>query len=151
MRPARRTVRSAKESIRTEVFVRNKTMKRGRKTLLDNIVPLDATSQRSRLSPPASLSKDERAIFDLVVAENSHLTLLDAPMLTAFAQAAAKTISLAKKEGIQAWERSARIMAMLATRLRITPQSTATAQTLARHRRDRPPDHPPPWEYPTDD
>ncbi len=126
-------------------------MKRGRKTPLDDILPLDPTGQRSRLSPLGNLTKDEEALFDLIAAENRHLTPLDTPMLTAFAQAAAKTFELSKKHDVQSWERSARIMAMLATRLRITPQSTATAQTLARHRRDQPPDHTPPWEYPIDD
>lgn len=119
-------------------------MKRGRKTSIDNIVPLRPTWQRPKLSPSTSLGR-EKDIFDLVLAENQHLTPLDMRMLIAFAQASAKTFKLSKRQNVQSWERSARIMAMLATRLRITPQSTATPQTLARPRRDRPPDQPPPW------
>jgi hypothetical protein len=36
-------------------------------------------------------------------------------MLTAFAQASAKTVKLAKKQDARSWERSAPIMAVLAT------------------------------------
>ena len=60
-------------------------------------------------------------------------------MLSVYAQSVAKTIRLGKEKGAVAdWERSARVMVTLATKLRITPQASVRPETVGRQRRDAP-------------
>ena len=109
----------------------------GRKSATEaSVVRLATTGHRPKLSPPSSLTKDERSIFNLIVSENRHLTPTDMPMVAAFAQASVKVFELAKKDDVQEWERACRIQAMYATKLRLTPQSTQDPQTLGRRRKD---------------
>ena len=111
---------------------------RGRKSAesLLTVVSPGTTGLRPRLSPMAALTKDEQAIFTLVIGQNPHLTVTDAPLLTAFAQASAKAYKLVKKDDTRAWERACRVQAMLATKLRLTPQSSASGKVIGRLRRD---------------
>jgi phage terminase small subunit len=80
------------------------------------------------------LSTDERLLFMETAATHRHLTAGDQAMLAAFAQASVKSRKLAKKPDTQAWERATRVMAMLATKLRLTPQATSDPQKLGRKR-----------------
>jgi hypothetical protein len=103
-----------------------------------SVLRLATPRTRPRLSPPTSLTKDERIIFDLVAIENQHLAATDGPLLAAFAQASIKVFKLAKKEDVAAWERACRVQAMYATKLRISPQTCTDPQSIGRRRKDGP-------------
>jgi hypothetical protein len=113
---------------------------RGRKSaaaMATKLVAIDATKLRPRLTATARLSQVEQTVFDLVARQNRHLVPGDAVLLTAFSQAAARTFKASKGKDAAGWERSARVMTLLARSLRLTPQSVADPQKLARQRRDR--------------
>jgi len=103
------------------------------------VLRLAPTRRRPRLIPPAPLTKAEQAIFDLVASENPHLAATDTPLLASYAQAVVKTMKLARKgDAVGDWEKSARVMAMLATKLRVSPQSSTDPQAIGRRRKDDP-------------
>jgi hypothetical protein len=108
-------------------------LQRGRKSSL-NVVTLDVTSTRSRLTAPSLLTKAEAKFFVEVAAVNPHLRPADAPLLAAFAQAMVKTYRLARQSDISAWEKSARVAMALATKLRITAQSQVHPEAAGRKR-----------------
>jgi hypothetical protein len=102
-----------------------------------SVLRVAPTRGRRRLTPPTSLTKPEQAIFDAIAADNAHLTATDTALLASYAQAVVKTMKLAKEKGAVAdWERAARVAAMLATKLRITPQATTDPQSIGRRRKD---------------
>lgn len=101
-----------------------------------SVVQPATNGPRPRLIPPSSLTKAERAIFTSIAATARHLTETDTVLLAAYATAVAKTARLGKGKDTADWERSARVMAMLATKLRLTPQATASPQTIARQRKN---------------
>jgi hypothetical protein len=102
-----------------------------------SVVRLAPKRARPRLTAPSSLTKAEQSIFDAIASDNDHLTPTDSAMLAAYAQAALKTFKLAREKGaVQDWERAARVMAMLGTKLRITAQAAVDPKTLGRRRAD---------------
>src|SRR5262245_61710729 len=109
-------------------------MQRGRKSTDHlSIVGSSITGTRSAIIPLRKLTSDEKAIFDLVVRENAHLTQGDVPLLMVFARATAATFDTTDATS---FEKLARVSMSAATRLRLTQQSRTHPTTLARARRD---------------
>jgi hypothetical protein len=103
------------------------------------VVPLDV--QPLRISPPAELTKAQRAIFASIAANNAHLRPADSVMLGLFVQAVTKSQSLAKKSdaaSIASWEKTSRVAAMWATKLRLTVQSQVLPDAAGRKRDAQP-------------
>ena len=112
-------------------------IQRGRRSAASRAVLLaiDGKRQRVRIEPVASLSKVERSVFDLAVAENSHFVPSDAILLTAYARAMG--YFLKAKQDTASWAAAARTAVMLARALRLTPRSTTDPDALGRKRSDR--------------
>jgi uncharacterized protein (TIGR03382 family) len=94
-------------------------------------------SEPPRIVAPAGLSTKERALFNQTVAGCSatHFRQSDAPMLVAFVGAVLLSRRLARDASrVAEWEKVTRTMAMLATKLRMTPMSRLDAKTLAREK-----------------
>jgi hypothetical protein len=110
---------------------------RGRPSANANVIPIDRGLKR--LEPPADLSTAESELFRQTVAASAadHFVLSDLPLLISFVQAtlfvrrAAR--GLASDAGlIVTWERAVKTQAMLATRLRLSPQSRADPKAVTR-------------------
>lgn len=98
-------------------------MKRGRKSAAANVVSLDLTKARPRITPLAPLTKIEAKIFSEAVRLNAHLRECDGALLTSYAQALAKTYRLAKKDdaqSIKSWNEAGRNALAYARALRLT-------------------------------
>lgn len=111
---------------------------RGRKGIAElAIAPV--LSPMRMLQPPADLSASEAALFREVVANtaSSHFAASDAPLLASYCQATLLARSAGKRmvrdpDLVATWEKAVKAQAMLATKLRLTVQSRADAQTTAR-------------------
>jgi hypothetical protein len=79
----------------------------------------------SRLNPPPTLRKDERAIFVQVVGacDPRHFSEADLPLLVSLAQATARAHRTARGPDKAVWEKAVRLQMALARSLRITPQA----------------------------
>ena len=106
--------------------------------------------QPPRLDPPEALSDAERSVFVEVTNACSprHFTASDLPLLISFAQTTviARSAGASAASDLQAltiWEKAVRLQAMLATRLRLSPQSRLDPKTVARR---QPPLGPRPWD-----
>ena len=87
-----------------------------------------------RLTAPAGLNTKERVLFEQLVHTTSprHFRASDVSLLVAFVQAIAVAQAGPRfKQGAE-WEKATRMMASLATRLRLTPQSRSDPKTIAR-------------------
>ena len=118
---------------------------RGKKSAAKLAAPV-VDGSLPRLDPPAFLNKAERGLFvDLVNScDARHFVKSDLPLLASFVQATLKVRDAARDpDKLTTWEKSARIQAMLATRLRLAPQSRLDPKTV--HRRT-PLIGPKPWE-----
>jgi hypothetical protein len=129
-------------------------IQRGRKS--SNVVALGVTSSSPRLTPPATLSKAEKALFDELVASSDpqHFVPSDMPLLVSFVQATLLARSLASTAAkpskpdptvIGSWEKASRVMAMLATRLRLAPQARNDPKTVGVRQRNAAMLIKPPW------
>jgi hypothetical protein len=111
-------------------------MRRGRKSPDDAMASaINVTGKPSRLTAPASLTSGERTLFDDLVGacDSSHFRKSDLPLLIAFIQAAVISQAAAHDPGeIAVWEKSTRMLATLATRLRLAPQSRVDPKTIGR-------------------
>jgi hypothetical protein len=124
-------------------------LQRGRKSAADLAAP-PPVEELKRLEPPEHLNDDEKTIFaELVEAcAPQHFAKSDLPLLAAYAQSILLSREAAKEAGsapsaMALWEKAVKVMATLATRLRLSPQSRADPKTVARHM----PSHlPRPWE-----
>ena len=88
----------------------------------------------SRLKPPETLRKDERAILMQVIdaCDPRHFSEADLPLLVSLAQATALAHRAARSPDKAAvWEKAVRLQMALATKLRLTPQ-TRMDRKLAR-------------------
>jgi hypothetical protein len=88
---------------------------------------------------PSSLTKEQRVLFNEIVTSHRHLKAGDAPMVVSFVEARLITARLAKGKNIADWEKAARVMASLATKLRLTPQSSVDPHALSRKREQQMP------------
>jgi hypothetical protein len=104
----------------------------------------DLTSTRSAfvmptLQPPADLSATEAQVFREIAASvpATHFRQSDAPLLAAYATAIVVSRRSAKSlehdaSFITVWEKSTRLVATLATKLRLAPQSRLDAKAVSR-------------------
>jgi hypothetical protein len=108
----------------------------GRKSAAASVIKLTSTGSRSRLTAPEFLSSDDRELFVALASDNPHLTRTDAPLLAIYVQAMGRCARLGQRGKVDDWTKAMRAVGMLATKLRLTPQSTSDPQTLGRRRKD---------------
>ena len=97
-------------------------------------------SRRQDIEPPKYLSREEADLFREIVAsvKPGHFVPSDKPLLTAYIQAAWASQENARKmvtgdlQSMKAFESATRVMATLATRLRLAPQSRIQARAAGR-------------------
>jgi hypothetical protein len=121
---------------------------RGRKSAA-NLELIDVTGTPPRLTTPAGLTKVERSLFDFIVDASPphHFTDSDQPLLLSYVQACLMARSAAKiPTKVLIWERAVRVQAMLATKLRLAPQTRLDPKTLARQYANFDPNGPTLWE-----
>jgi hypothetical protein len=119
-------------------------MQRGRKSA--NVVALRVDCSPPPLQPPAYLNAAERALFEELIAaiDTRHFAQSDLPLLTSFVQSSLLSRRTARDpKQVVVWEKATRLQAMLATRLRISPQSRYDARAAARQLEYQ---GPKPWE-----
>jgi hypothetical protein len=117
---------------------------RGRKSAELIALP-NVASAPSRLSPPTYLNAKERKLFvELINAcDPRHFVESDMPLLVAYVQAVLLSRATAhKRDDVQVWEKATRMLATLATRLRLAPQARTDPKTIARQQH---PAHRAPW------
>jgi hypothetical protein len=114
-------------------------LQRGRKSLA-NVTALRVDGKPSRLAPPPHLNATERKLFtDLVAATNAkHFTESDSPLLVSYVQATLLSRRAIKKAGrdaraLSTWEKACRMQAVIATKLRLAPQSRIDRKAVTRH------------------
>jgi hypothetical protein len=124
-------------------------LQRGRKSLA-NVTTFRVDGQPSRVEPPRYLTAPERKLFvALVAAVNAkHFTESDTPLLISYVQATAlaqQAIKEARKDtgALLRWEKAVKLQAVLATRLRLAPQSRIDRKAVTRN---LPSPGPLPWE-----
>ena len=126
-------------------------LQRGRKSSVALDVP-SVDGAPPALRPPPTLNGEEAKVFVALVeaADRKHFRSSDAPLLAAYARAivfeACAAADLTKdptnSKALALWEKASRSMVALAMRLRLSPQSRATAKTVGRQG----PRLPVPWE-----
>ena len=117
---------------------------RGRKS--SSFVALRVDGSPPPLQPPAYLNEEERALFAELIAacDTRAFVPSDTPLLVSFVQATLVARSTAHDpDKAQLWERSVKLQATLATRLRLAPQARTDPKTAARQQEYR---GPRPWE-----
>ena len=104
------------------------------------LVPVNG--ERPRLAAPATLTKEERALFAERAAAAGHLMPTDAPMLASYAQAILLARQLAR-DGTRAreWAAVVRVQTMLARALRLTAKSRIDPITAGRALRNAAPSY----------
>jgi hypothetical protein len=107
------------------------------------------TDAPPRLTPPSFLTNAEETLFNEIVrcTDPKHFRESDRPLLAHYVQACliardAGRAGLSEGDGLAAWERATRVMVLLATKLRLTPQARSSPKTVAREPRQGPQ----PWE-----
>jgi hypothetical protein len=105
-----------------------------------NVVPLNPSHTRVRLTPINSLTRNERKIFNHTAITNPHLKPADVLLLEGFSMAVCRTVA-AKRKNCQFWDTESRVMLAYATKLRLTPQSSVEPRTVARRRAELPPSY----------
>jgi hypothetical protein len=124
-------------------------MKRGRKSAAElSMIAVDGDPPR--LDPPPSLTDLERSLFTELVGACSpkHFVPSDLPLLISYVQATllsrqAVTRAAVDMTALALWEKSTRMQATLATRLRLAPQSRYDPKSVARQQPSR---FPLPWQ-----
>jgi hypothetical protein len=104
-----------------------------------NVLSPTFSRSTSRLTAPASLTDDERSLFQEQAALWPHLSEGDAPMLATYCQAITLARAAAREPNVDAFDKVARLQATLATKLRLTPQARTDPKMLARRMADRAP------------
>ena len=120
-------------------------MKPGRPSADDlNIVPFHPAG--SRVQTPDDLTPSEAALFRQLVRSCAadHFVSSDVPLLVSFVQATLASRNAAKAmtknpKLAAVWEKTVRMQATLATRLRLAPQARTDPTTLTRRREKTPP------------
>ena len=116
-------------------------MKRGRKSIASLTTPTINVGRAKVLTVPKGLTKVEADIFTRTAKSFPHITDADRDLLAIYSQAAAKAQRLSKKDdapSVKAWDIASRCMWLAARSLRLTPQSQAHAQTVARAKANGP-------------
>lgn len=111
-------------------------MRRRGKVSLSALMTPNVSGKQSRVIAPASLLPSERQLFAEIVeaCDPSHFRNSDIPLLTSFVQATLMALGNANKPSkLSDWKEAVKIQAMLATRLRLAPQSRLDPKTVHRH------------------
>ena len=103
-------------------------LQRGRKS--STYAPSNGASLH--LDPPSYLNPKEREVFLDIAASAGHFTNADVTCLASLAQATLLANSRARDKNLGQWERAMRVQAMLMRQLRLTAQSRASAEYVAR-------------------
>jgi len=109
-------------------------LQRGRKSAASLETP-SMTGQSPRLTAPLSLNDGERTLFNKLIGacDSTHFRKSDLPLLTSFIQATLIAEAAAHDpDKIAVWEKSVKLQATLATRLRLSPQSRIDPKTVGR-------------------
>jgi hypothetical protein len=106
---------------------------RGRRSAA-NLAVLRVDGRPPPLEPPRDLTGDERLLFDEIVSasDTRGLVKTDLPLLVSFVQVTTIARNAARGGKIDVFEKCVRMQAMLATRLRLSPQARITARTAGR-------------------
>lgn len=123
--------------------------KRGRASAAA-LANVNVTGTAARQEPPPNLSEEERTLFTELVEScaPTHFVKSDLPLLVSFIQATllvrrAATGMVDNPDMIAVFEKSVKLQATLATRLRLAPQSRLDPKSLARQ---LPYEGPRPWD-----
>jgi hypothetical protein len=112
---------------------------RGRKSSAQ-LVAIGIDGKPPKLTPPADLKEDERAMFVALIdaCDARHFRPSDLPLLTSYIQATLLARGTARDpDKVATWEKAVRVQAALATRLRLSPQSRTDPKTIGRHQQRR--------------
>jgi hypothetical protein len=111
---------------------------RGRRSAANLATP-SVNGDPPPLEPPPSLNDAERSAFNEIVRASSprHFLPTDRPLLASYCQAVVISREAAKnamidKNLLLAWEKSVRVQAALAAKLRLSPSSRCDPKTAAR-------------------
>jgi hypothetical protein len=122
--------------------------KRGRRSA--NLLSINVEAKPPPLASPSCLNDEERDLFKELVAacDTRNLAKSDLPLLVAYVQASLISQSAARAAArdptrIVAWEKACRMQVMLATKLRLAPQSRSDPKTVGRR---QPPPGLRPWD-----
>jgi hypothetical protein len=110
-------------------------LQRGRKSA--NLLVINTSDAPPRLTAPSGLSVKERALFEELVTacDPKHFRKGDTPLLVSLVQAMLMAHRLGRNPNkVAEWEKAVRVMAMLATKLRMTPQARTDPKTIAHQR-----------------
>jgi len=108
---------------------------RGRKSAA-TLTALSLSGRPTQLTPPQTLTDPEQELFGELVGACApeHFRKSDLPLLISYVQATLTAQAAANDPDKAAvWERSVRMQAMLATRLRLSPQSRCEPKAIARY------------------
>jgi hypothetical protein len=124
--------------------------KRGRPSSASLVSFPGVTDTPPRFTPPSFLTNAEQSLFSEIVngTDARHFVEADTPLIVSFVKATvlARDAPDLSDEEFAAWEKAARVQAMLATKLRLSPQTRLDAKTAKRH--EQPPG-PHTWEIPS--
>ena len=114
------------------------------------LADVNVTGKPARQEPPSQLSDEERALFIELVEScaPTHFVKSDLPLLVSFIQSTllvrrAATGMIDDPDLIAVFEKSVKLQATLATRLRLAPQARLDPKTVARQ---QPHEGPRPWD-----
>ena len=121
---------------------------RGRKPSATIVALSAATDMPPRRTAPSFLSNAERSLFTEIIegTDPRHFVAGDLPLLTSYVKVSLLVrdapSDLSDAEALTAWQRAVRLQTLLATKLRLTPQTRSDPKTVAREQRQGPQ----PWE-----
>jgi hypothetical protein len=130
-------------------------MKRGRKSA-DSLGLVCIDTQRQRLKPPDHLNEYEAVIFRSIVdsCDPLHFRKAELPLLTSYCTAVnlsrwhAHKLNEGDHNHHKPWLETTKLVALLASRLRLAPSTRLDKRTVERHLVD---DGPRPWDRRAED
>ena len=119
---------------------------RGRKS--HHLLAIQVDGMPPRLTAPEGLSKAERKLFDFLIGASPphHFADTDQPLLLSYIQTCVMARAAKSPAKLAIFERLVRLQAMLATKLRLSPQTRLDPRTLARAAANFDPNAATPWE-----
>jgi hypothetical protein len=99
-----------------------------------------SSAKSSRLTAPTSLSQPARTLFNEIVSacDPRHFTEAEEPLLVSYVQLVIKVRQCEAKLPIEQLERLLRTQALLATKLRLTPQTRIDKNVIRRWPNNQP-------------
>jgi hypothetical protein len=101
-----------------------------------SVVRPPTKSLSSRLTPPPTLTADERQLFVTLVAENKHLRGSDLPFLTSFCMATTRVAKESRGSDVLKWEREVKTLMALGRTMRLTQQAMRDPKMVGRQVRN---------------